>query len=238
MKNMLVWMVLAAVLVGTTPVQAAQYTLAGYPIPLMIEDENTGLFVVLVQELIKRTGTDAAIVVYPPPRTVQSFHDGTIDGFFPALDVLIAKEKSETEEPIYFKQDFAFTQTGQPEIKSIQELEGKTVGITAGYPYVKELTSNTKITFEEARDDVSNMQKLSAGRIDAFVVEEKTGLKAVEQSGVSNVTYPKDSPLSRQKVYIAFQPTEDGKKLAAAFSDALKAMKADGTFDKIMAPAK
>lgn len=220
------------------PALGAKYTLSGYPIPMMIVDENNGLFVEVVKELIKRTGEDVAIVVNPPPRTVSEFAEGTIDGFFPALDVLIAKDKAETEEPMYFKEDYAFTREGTPAITTVAELEGKTVGITAGYPYAKEVTGNAKITFEEAQDDVANIQKLAAERIDVFVVEEKTGLKALQESGVQGITYAKGSPLSRQKVYIAFQPTDDGKRLAAAFSKALQEMKADGTFDRIMAPAK
>ncbi|OGV42705.1 MAG: hypothetical protein A2X46_05415 [Lentisphaerae bacterium GWF2_57_35] len=216
---------------------AAQYKMAGYPIPLMIVDKDNGLFVEAVKEMIARSGVDMEIVVYPAPRTVENFHKGEVDGFFPALDVLIEKDKAATEEVIYVKEDYAFTRKGEVEIKSIKELEGKKVGVTAGYPYVNEIMKNPAIKLEVGPDDISNMQKLSKGRIDIFVVEEKTGLKALEQSAVDNVTYPAGSPLSQQKVYIAFQPTDSGKELAAKFSAALSEMKKDGSFGKIMTPA-
>ena len=86
---------------------AAQFKIAGYPIPLMIESPTSGIFVEVVQELIRRTGADFEIVVYPAQRTVGAFHAGEIDAFFPALDVLIEKDKSATE-PMYVKSDFAF----------------------------------------------------------------------------------------------------------------------------------
>jgi polar amino acid transport system substrate-binding protein len=216
---------------------AAQFKIAGYPIPLMIENANSGLFVEIVKELISRTGQDFEVVVYPAPRTVASFHAGEIDAFFPALDVLIETDKAATE-PMYVKKDFAFTRTGEPEIRSIQELAGKKVGITAGYPYVKELTANPAITLDVGPNDLANAAKLSAGRIDVFVVEEKTGLAALAQSGVDNVTYPADSPISEQNVYIAFQATEVGKAQAEAFSKALLEMQQDGTFGKIMQRAQ
>jgi polar amino acid transport system substrate-binding protein len=204
---------------------------------MMVEDANNGLFVELVKEMAKRAGEECEIVVYPPPRTVENFHNSSVDGFFPALDVLIEKDKSATEEEFYMKQDFAFTKVGDPEIRSIDGLKGKKVGITAGYPYAKEIAANPDVKLEAGPDDVSNIQKLSRGRIDVFVVEEKTGCKALEKSGVDNVTYAKGSPLSEQRVYVAFQPTDRGQELAKKFSDALKAMKADGTFARIMAPA-
>ena len=218
-------------------VQAAQYKIAGYPIPLMIENAESGLFVEIVKEMIRRTGEDFEIVVYPAQRTVAGFHAGEIDAFFPALDVLIEKEKSATEA-MYVKSDYAFTRKGEPEITSIAGLEGKKVGITAGYPYVKELTSNPNITIVEGPNDVANAQKLSMGRIDAFVVEEKTGLASLQEAGVENVGYPQGSPISQQNVYVAFQATEAGKAQAEKFSKALVEMQQDGTFGKIMEKAK
>ncbi len=227
----------ASVLALAVSTQAASYKIAGYPIPLMIESSTSGLFVEIVQELIQRTGEDFEIVVFPAQRTVASFHAGEIDAFFPALDVLIEKEKA-ASEPMYVKCDFAFTRKGEPELKSIADLEGKKVGITAGYPYVKELTTNPKITLDIGPNDEANIRKLSAGRIDVFVVEEKTGVVALQQAGVDNVTYPAGSPISQQNVYIAFQATDAGKAQAGKFSKALQEMKQDGSFGKIMERAK
>ena len=48
-------------------------------------------------------------------------HAGEIDAFFPALDVLIEKDKSATE-PMYVKSDFAFVRKGDPACKSIADL--------------------------------------------------------------------------------------------------------------------
>jgi len=116
-------------------------------------------------------------------------------------------------------------------------LEGKKVGLTNGYPYVKELTENKNISFEFVEDDVLNMKKLAGGRIQAFVVEEKSGLEALKKAGETNIEYNKDTALSQQDVYYAFQKTPQGQELANKFSQALEEMKKDGTFAKIMAKA-
>lgn len=215
---------------------AETYRLGTFPIPLMVEDKDTGVFVELTKEIAKRSGVQIEIVVEPPARTVQTFGQNHVDGFFPALDVSMPKADFARSNSIYVKRDFSFYQKGK-NLPTIKDLEGKTIGLTRGYPYVKELTDNGKIRFEFANDDVSNMRKLALGRIDAFVVEEKSGLKALDQSGEKNIEYNKDTQLSEQDVYYAFQKTAEGDDLAKKFSKALEDMKKDGTFGKIMAKA-
>ena len=73
MKKIAYWACVLAMAVST---QAASYKIAGYPIPLMIENSDSGLFVEIIKELIQRTGEDFEIVVYPAQRTVAAFHAG------------------------------------------------------------------------------------------------------------------------------------------------------------------
>jgi polar amino acid transport system substrate-binding protein len=134
------------------------------------------------------------------------------------------------------KQDFGFVTNDKTAPVDVSELKNQKVGLTSGYPYALSVTAaSTKIQF--AKDDVANMKKLSLGRIDVFVVEEQSGLKALKDSGATNITYAKGKPLSEQDVYFAFQNNDKGKAYAKAFTEALNSMKADGTFAKIMASA-
>ena len=149
---------------------------------------------------------------------------------------MVGKEISKSK-PIYVKEDFGFTKQGYPSVKSISDLKGKNVGITLGYPYSKEITDNSSFTVSTAPTDINNIMKLAAGRIDVFVVEEKSGLKAIEQSGRDNISYKSGQPLSRQNVYYAFQADKTGQQLALLFSSALDEMKKDGTFAQIMSKA-
>lgn len=234
------WFALALTMALVFSVSAAwakAVKMGTYQIPLMVESKDKGVFVELVKAVAGKAGDQLDIIVAPPKRTVGSFSKGEIDGFFPCLDVMLPGDASKSD-PIYVKSDFAFTRSDTPKISDIKALEGKTVGITIGYPYAKALLSNKKIKLEQAESDVLNMKKLSKGRIDAFVVEEKTGIKALQESGATNIHYDKGKALSKQNVYFAFQPNADGKALAAKFSKALGEIKADGTFGKIMSKAK
>jgi len=51
-----------------------------------------------------------------------------------------------------------------------------------GYSYSEKITLNPKITIINAKSDVDNMHRLSKGRIHAFVVEEKSGLKPLQKA--------------------------------------------------------
>lgn len=214
------------------------YKIGSFPIPLMVENPETGVFIDLVKELAKRSDVKLEIIVEPTKRTISNFNKGSLAGFFPALDVSVPK-KVEASSEIYIKKDFAFVLKSKPVPKSIEDLEGKSIGLTSGYPYVNKITENPKITVDYASTDENNVKKLLVGRFDVFIVEEKSGLKALEkENALDQITYDPKSPLSEQKVYFAFQPDAEGRELAKKFSEALDAIKKDGTFSKIMKKAE
>ncbi|MDG0816617.1 transporter substrate-binding domain-containing protein [Bdellovibrio sp. PAP01] len=206
--------------------------LTTFPIPLMVEGDKKGIFIDLTNEIAKRNNIKIAIDVIPTGKSLLAFSSGRADGFFPGLDVYMPRKTSRTLA-FYQKADFVFYKKGKV-LSKISDLEGKKVGLTFRYPYAKELMDNKKIRFEFAEDDIANMRKLGQGLIEAFVVEERSGLKALELSGVRDVGYQAGKPLSVQEVYYAFQDSEEGRKYADIFSKTLTKMKNDGHFEKIM----
>jgi polar amino acid transport system substrate-binding protein len=221
------------VTVGT---EAKTYKMGSFPIPLMVEDDERGVFVKLFQEVARRTGEEFELAVYPTQRTQKLFQDGDLDGFFPASDTS-AGDNAAKSAPFYSKANVVFVREGTPYISEVTQLEGKVVGVTKGYTYSKEITENPNITLDYADSDVVNMRKLAKGRLDAFIVEEQSGVKALGESGVTNVVYDPQQPLSSITIFFAFQNTEEGHMLAEKFSKALEEMKADGTFETIMSQA-
>ncbi len=219
---------------------AEKIKFGSFPIPLMVVDEEKGVFVELTKTISERAGIEIEIIVIPPKRIISYFLKNQVDVLFPALDVNFptGKEPIKSEELIYTKTDFIFTKKGNPLITDLMELEGKRVGITLGYPYVRELIDNNLITIEQANSDGINMKKLMKGRINAFVVEEQSGLNSLKNTGLKDeIQYNPNAPISRQDVYYAFQNNEKGKKLSQKISKVLGEMKKDGTFMKIMQKA-
>lgn len=217
------------------PAAAKPITLATFSIPLMVESPDKGLFITLTKEILKRNKRDARILVLPTGRTLLAFSNQKVDGFFPALDVYTPSMSAKTI-PFYEKVDFVFYKKDRP-LKTLKDLEGKKVGLTFRYPYSRDLTGNKKVKFEYAPDDVTNMKKLAEGQIDAFVVEERSGLKALELSRQREIEFDRKQPLSVQLVYYAFQNTDEGRKLAESFSKTLEIMKKDGSLHRVLTEA-
>lgn len=235
-KNILFLLGFLFFFTGVSFAEDEVYTIGTFPIPLMVEDKDTGIFVELTKEIAKRSKVNIIIKVMPPVRVTTYFAENKLHGFFPALDVMVSQKISKSE-PIYIKKDFGFTKQGQPLITSITDLTGKHIGITLGYPYSKEITANSSFTISTAPSDINNILMLDIGRIDVFVVEEKSGLKAIKQSGKNNISYDSRQPLSRQNVYYAFQSDKTGQRLALLFSKTLVELKNDGTLANIMSKA-
>ena len=210
---------------------------ATYPIPVHVEGPTKGLFVQVVQEAVALAKLPAVHVeVYPPLRAVRSLAVGEADALFPALDIYFEPGKPviRSTESLDCKEDFVFTRKGTPALNTIDALRGKRVGITRGYPYSREVTDNTSFVIEEAMSDETNIRKLVAGRIDAFVLDEKTGIKAFEALGLTaEMQYNPSRPVSRQEVYVAFKDSPEGRVMAKHFSDGLRQLKASGRYQTI-----
>lgn len=214
---------------------------ATFPIPLMVESESEGVFIELSREIIKRLDVNARIRVSPPQRSINDLVKGRVDVLFPALDVFFVDDDiySRTEELIYIKEDFVFTRKGETLLTSIEDLHGKVVGVTRGYPYAREVVRNEKLKLDYSLKDEIVVQKLIIGRVEAFIVEEKTGIRAFEKQGVDKLMqYNPALPISRQDVYYATGRNGNGQQLANDISNALKSMKADGTFERILSKAE
>lgn len=245
-RHFLAIAILAAVLIsigknGAKAEEKRKIRIGTFPVPLMVIDSETGVFIEQTREILKRANLNAEIVVLPPKRTILYFSTKDVDVIFPALDVFFATGINYTKpsEIFYVKEDFVFTRKGEELLRIIPELEEKYVGITRGYPYAPELMDNRFINLELANTDELNAHKLITGRMDAFVVEEYSGLTAFKNTGLlDKVQYDPDTPLSRQDVFYAFQNTDDGRSLSEAFSNALRSMKTDGKFAEIMNKAK
>lgn len=215
-------------------------TVLTFPIPAMVVDNEHGVFVELTREIAKRAKLDIEFSINPPKRSFGMFFDKKGDVIFPALDVNfpqgIAPIKS--KEIVYVKVDYVFTKKGRPFLKTIQDLENKKIGVTLGYPYVNELMQNNLITLDTATSDDLNTKKLMMERIDAFVVEEKSGLNAFRNEHLEDrIQYDPNAPMSKQNVYYAFQNTPAGSELEKRVSEVLATMKADGSFQAIMEKA-
>ncbi len=205
----------------------AQIPVAGFPIPGHIESPTKGHFVELTLAIAKEAGLDLDIQISPPPRAIESFMQGKSRILFPALDVFFAAGQPivRTRGSFNCKDDFVFTKKGMPFHRTLDALKGKAVGLTQGYPYVKEVVERRDIGFEMAQSDEANVEKLMKGRLDAFVVEKASGTRAFQNvNAFADMQVDYKQPVSRQDVYWAFENSDEGRVLAQKFDKALFAL--------------
>ncbi|MBN1969259.1 MAG: transporter substrate-binding domain-containing protein [Candidatus Delongbacteria bacterium] len=216
---------------------AEVYKIGTYKIPKLVDSETEGVFVKIWIEAAKRANVDYELVFSATKRTLQNYAEGQLVGYFPSLLVTIPKD-SEMSEEFFYKYTYAFTKKGSPKINSISDLKGKKVGLTSGYAFSEELTNNPDIITDYAATNEQNFKKLSIGRVDVVVSDDKSGPKAIEDAGLTDIEFDKDKPLEIQKVFFAFEKSDKGRLLNQKISEALKEMKKDGTYDKILEELK
>lgn len=210
---------------------ATSIELVTWPIPLMTEGPNKGLFFELVSEIQRRSKKKIKVTLQNRGQALVDFSNGKYHGVFPA-HALSTTKGAYKSSPFYLRKDFIFYQKSK-QLTKIQDLEGKKVGLTFRYTYDPQILNNRKIRFEYGDDDFSNMKKLGEGKIDAFIVEEKSGRRALQQSGYSNITYDSKQPLGSLAVYFAFEESAQGERYQRLFNKYLEDMKKDGFLDRL-----
>lgn len=205
--------------------------LVTWNIPLMVEAKDKGLFIELVREISKRTKKEIQISVQSSNQALMTFSSNKVHGFFPANNLQLSKNMV-ASAPFYVKNDYVFFRKDK-RLTTVKDLEGKKVGLTFRYFYDAEILNNKKIRIEYADDDFVNMKKLGEGLIDAFIVEERSGVKALQESGYTNIDFDKKSRVSAKPIYFAFENSPQGVALKDLFDGALAEMKKDGSLDRL-----
>lgn len=209
------------------------YTIACYHIPLLVDDEEHGAFIELFKEAAQRAGIHYTMRLVPAKRAMRYFEDGDVIGIIPALQPTLALDAALTRQ-IFSKQVHAFVRSGDPIPKNVDSLEGKRIGLTRGFAYPRAILMNENIDIDYADTTEGSLLKLLEGRIDAVVADGYTALYAIEKVGLSGFHYDLSAILDEQPVYIAFQPSDEGRELARKISLALTSMESDGTMGKIL----
>lgn len=192
-----------------------------YPIPLMIESESKGLFVVFLKSLFEKQDVEIDIIMLPRQRALEYFRMKKALILVPSVGKDPVGTDSLRTVKFYEKKDFLFFRKGEP-YPTIKSARRKTIGITLSYPYSKDALAEQGVSFEIAPSDEANFNKLNLKRIDAFLVEEVTGLHVMKSTGIKGITYDKDHPVSSLAVYFEVQNNAQGRKWLKFLDEKLK----------------
>lgn len=154
-------------------------------------------------------------------------------------DVLIASmtPTEERDEQVDFTDSYyvsgaqAFVAPGT-ECTSIQELDSPSVGVATGTTYQDWLSENGGDWVGEVRtfsSDITALQDVAAGRLDAAMTDRNVGLYQIQESGLDLVEC--GDPVFTEEP--AFAVKEGNTALQEALNEALATIKEDGTYAEI-----
>jgi polar amino acid transport system substrate-binding protein len=176
------------------------------------------------------------IEVYPWDRCVKMAKDKEIDG------IMTLSKNAEREtwlvypsEPVNISENVLFVRKDSKlAFNSLADLKGLTIGVSSGYSYGAEFDNSTLFKKYVAVDEKTNFRMLKEGRFDAFICDKIVGVYMLKQLGLmGEITYlPK--VISEFQMYAAFSKKAGADQLAAKFSEAMKAIKKSGEYQRIL----
>ena len=232
-------MLLAAISLSVNA-ESKPLKIAGSVWPPFIVDQGAekGAATTLVTEILKRAGYETEASIETWPRTLQ----GTSAGIY---DVIIAAWRTEEREQHFQYTDPYFVNTiqfvkrkGAPiRFRNYQDLRGLVIGIVNDYAYGDEFDKAQGVLKLPSNHLIQNLLKLQQGRIDLTLGDKwsvryelteyfPTAIKDFEFLGKPVATRTLHAAVSRA------HPEHD--KIVKDFNKALKAMKADGSYEKIL----
>ncbi|MCD8521329.1 MAG: transporter substrate-binding domain-containing protein [Saccharospirillaceae bacterium] len=220
------------------PAQSEPVRMGTFTIPLMVESENRGVFIRLAEAVAEDAGLELNIALFPTRRVREEFAEQRLDMIFPAISESIKSPYLATTA-VYSKRVFAFTRVEDPLVLKPEDMAGKRIGYTDGFSYSGDVLSVAGASYQGTITDPQNIKKLLAGRIDVFIGDERSALRAIaEEQANHRVHYERMHPLSEHPVFFAFQRTSRGSELHQRFNQALARMAADGRLAAILSQTR
>lgn len=198
--------------------------------------QGEGLDIDIAREALKRAGHDIQVQLLPWKRALLMLEQGHAD-----FTTTISRN-GDRDRYLRWTQSYRnganyqfYTRHDSPlQIRSLDDLAGRRLGIVDGFFYPEAITRAPGMTVESARDVGVLAQKLRAGRIEVMVVTALRGAWEIREAGLAGLL--KRQPYQYATVspnYMAFSKRRCDEALVARVQTALSQMAADGTLAAI-----
>ena len=185
---------------------------------------NNGYVAGIAREAFLREGYELQLDFLPWARVVQETKSGKYDGYFPEY------YSKEVEKDFIFSAKFKGGPLGFFK-------KPYTIGVVREYVNTEEFDKADYLKKEEVVDDLTNIKKLLAGRIDLFVADKFVGLYLLrtflpEKAGEMDFISPS---LEEKDLYLCFpKQITRSEMLVKVFNSGLEKIIKDGTVNKIL----
>ena len=198
-----------------------------------------GIYPELVKEAFSRMQVPVTLAARPWKRVIEEIDQGEagVAGIYSSEE---RRQKYDYSDVIMVENIAVYFHQDNPvNYENMDSLNGKRVGTIRGWLYTDEFSAADKagkLTIDEVSGDEKNFQKLAAKRVDAVLAIEQSG-NALLATGNFPGVQMNAKYLSSAESYLAFNKSTKRQDLLSKFNEAIAQMKADGSFDRIVAEA-
>jgi len=194
----------------------------------------------IAREIFARLNKPVEINIYPYERCLYQMKTGERDV------LLMAKKNPEREQFMLFTdvvasdpQLFYFDSAHKPAFQwtTWSDLKGYKVGVVRGFDYGPFRSEAKKhgVHVEEVSDELQNIRKLMAGRLDLIILNRSTAVYFKQSNPASSANLKSaDKAVTNAQFHYALSKKGAAAPLLAQMNDAIRQMKADGTIQRII----
>ncbi|OZG74888.1 amino acid ABC transporter substrate-binding protein [Hahella sp. CCB-MM4] len=220
-------------------VQAETVTAAQDPWPPFIQEgSDPGISIALLKAAMAKEGYTVDFKIMPWNRALNEVKNGNVD-LLPGAWYTEEREGYLIYSDYYAQNSIKFIKKKGDafEFNGLDSLSGKKVGIVSGYGYGDEFSKAGNFSRPEAGSIEANIKKLLSGRIDLTLEDEIVAKSVIKGAGLDlGAVDFTTSALSVNNLHVAAgRANARGQKIIDAYNRGLAAIKADGTYNKILA---
>ncbi|GGE21343.1 ABC transporter substrate-binding protein [Marinithermofilum abyssi] len=193
------------------------------------QGELTGFDVEIGKALAKEMGLKPKPVTNPFETIVAGLQTRKYDAVIGSMGITEERKKAvDFSKPYYRSGAQIFVDQGNRDIRSPEDLKGKTIGVVKATTYKDEALKYSD-DIKEYTSDVTALQDLPTGRVDAVITDEGLGDYAILHDHLPIDKVGK--PLTQDEMGIAVR--KGNPQLVKAINQALDRIVENGTYDRI-----
>jgi polar amino acid transport system substrate-binding protein len=200
--------------------------------------KNQGYISEITRTVFERAGYEVKIRFMPWKRAIHDTKNGHYDGLMGLYHTEERAEWLAYSHSIAAIRIVFFAEKGKDiSYSSLSDLKPYKIGIERGFAYTEEFDSADFLDKEPVRDGILNFKKLVNNRIDLVAASEKVFLHMVNSKGENAAENLQviEPPLTTSRIYNGITRKKEGhEKIVADFNRALREIKQDGTFARIL----
>lgn len=200
---------------------------------------SQGFVAEVVTKAYAQEGYDVELTYLPWARVVAMAKSGEFDGYLPEYYSESLKKDFLISDPYPGGPLVFFKRKGENiSFNSLEDLKPYTIGVVRGYVNTEEFDNASYLKKDAVRDDLTNIKKLVAGRIDLMVADKFVGYHIIDTK------FPKakgkldiiEKVLEEKDLYLCIsKKTPGASKKIEAFNKGLEKIKTSGKLKEVLA---